>query len=517
MDFGEGTSRSVPEEDIEKSIDSEHEKESISISGGSKESSIKENEGQAKDEGVTLEEESRASNVNLAAANGNRDIMEVVIEIKKLFQSAADCGEEVSRMLEVGKLNYRSRSRISRVVSSRIWEPMGLSILSTRPFKHSQSSATRPTKNRNNPAVSENRIGIKPGNLSSTLEKLYVWEKKLYKEVKDEEKLRRIYEKKWRRLRRLDNRGAESNKIDSTRASIKQLQLKLSIVIRSVDTISSRIHKIRDDELQPQLVELIKRLIRMWKSMLECHRKQLQAILDSKTHNLRAKTGVHGHIVANATKELEIQLVNWCSCFYNWISIQKSYVEALNGWLMKWLPQEEEETEDGILPFSPSRIKAPVVFVVSNDWSNALLRVSESEVMTAMHNFAVHVHNLWESQDEEQRLKLKAEFLSRDYDQRLNTLKRDGRIQGNNLDVVSATNAGQVYQDDTRKALELARKRLEEERTKHRQIAKQVQEAASSTLETGLLPVFEALRGFISETVDAYKELRIPKEGDGGP
>lgn len=74
---------------------------------------------------------------------------------------------------------------IAAVVSSRILEPVGLSMLaSSRPFKHSQSSVTTAMRNTANPATSGNRFGMKTGSLSSTLEKLYVWEQKLYKEVK---------------------------------------------------------------------------------------------------------------------------------------------------------------------------------------------------------------------------------------------------------------------------------------------------------------------------------------------
>lgn len=70
----------------------------------------------------------------------------------------------------------------------------------------------------------------------------------------------------------------------------------------------------------------------------------------------------------------------------------------MNGWLMKSVLQEEEEKPNGAIRFSPSRIAAPAVFIVSNDWNNMpwewsqrlfALKVNtgESEVMRAMHNF----------------------------------------------------------------------------------------------------------------------------------
>lgn len=75
--------------------------------------------------------------------------------------------------------------------------------------------------------------------------------------LQDEERLRIIYEKKCRKLRALDGRGAEASKIDATRASIRKLLTKINICIRAVDCMSGRIHKLRDEELQPQLTELI--------------------------------------------------------------------------------------------------------------------------------------------------------------------------------------------------------------------------------------------------------------------
>lgn len=55
----------------------------------------------------------------------------------------------------------------------------------------------------------------------------------------------------------MDNRGAESSKIDATQASIRKLLTKINVCIKAVDGISSRIHKLRDEELQPQVTDLI--------------------------------------------------------------------------------------------------------------------------------------------------------------------------------------------------------------------------------------------------------------------
>lgn len=46
--------------------------------------------------------------------------------------------------------------------------------------------------------------------------------------------------------------------MDKTRAAVKDLYARILIAIRSAESISKRIQKLRDEELQPQIVELLK-------------------------------------------------------------------------------------------------------------------------------------------------------------------------------------------------------------------------------------------------------------------
>jgi uncharacterized protein YabE (DUF348 family) len=66
-----------------------------------------------------------------------------------------------------------------------------------------------------------------------------------------------MYEKQCKRLKILDDRGAESSKIDATQASVRKLLTKINVCIRAVDAISSKIHRLRDEELEPQITKLI--------------------------------------------------------------------------------------------------------------------------------------------------------------------------------------------------------------------------------------------------------------------
>ncbi|CAL9041094.1 protein ROLLING AND ERECT LEAF 2-like isoform X1 [Musa acuminata AAA Group] len=441
--------------------------------------------------------------------HATRDVVDVVKEIKKQFTSAADCGEEVSKMLEGDRFPYPSRSKRFGDISSRILDPITLPV--PLPFKRQQqtnmSSVSREAGNCN----PENNDIVESGNLSSTLEKLYLWEQKLYKEVKDEEKLRIIYDKKYKHLKALHARGAEPSEINMTQVLVRKLHTKISVIIKSVDSISNRMHKIRDEELQPQLTELIQGFIRMWKTVLICHQKQLQAIVNTTSRKLVVKTRSQKESIAKATKELELELVNWYQCFNNWIGIQKSYIEALNGWLISWLPQEQEQTPDGVAPFSPGGIGAPAVYVLSNDWFHANKNISGKEVIKSMRAFIKILHILLESQEEEQRQRLEAEYLSGAYDRRLGSLQEKGRY--GHLDIVSVTKDGLEHHDDGIVELDLLRKKLDEKIYKHKEALRRIKHVASSALQTGLTPLFGALEDFTSQILRAYDGLRIPNDG----
>lgn len=69
--------------------------------------------------------------------------------------------------------------------------------------------------------------------------------------------MRLNHKKKRMRLERLDEKGAETHKIDSTRSIMMKLSTKIRIAIQVVDSISNRISKLRDEELWPELHELI--------------------------------------------------------------------------------------------------------------------------------------------------------------------------------------------------------------------------------------------------------------------
>ncbi|KAJ6346271.1 hypothetical protein OIU78_008830 [Salix suchowensis] len=227
----------------------------------------------------------------------------------------------------------------------------------------------------------------------------------------------------------------------------------------------------------------------MWNSMLDCHRNQCQAIREARGLGPigSGKKLSDDHLMV--TMRLEHELLNWTSSFSSWIGAQKGYVRSLNNWLVKCLLYEPEETPDGIVPFSPGRMGAPSVFVICNQWAQAMDRISEKEVIGAMRSFASSVFQLWEQDKLEMHQRLMA---NKDLERKVRNLDRDDQkmqkeIQALDKKIVLVVGGGNsisatgniVYQSDT----------------------------SNSSLQGSLQRIFEAMERFMADSMKAYEEL----------
>lgn len=249
---------------------------------------------------------------------------------------------------------------------------------------------------------------------------------------------------------------------------------------------------------------------RMWKAVLLCHEKQLSAIQDSKMHLIKAVTISQSNAAAVATVELERELAKWYRCFNKWISSQRSYAEALNGWLRKWLTEpevQEENTPDGAPPFSPGKLGAPPVFVISNDWLQVIEMVSKNEVLKTIDQFSKLVHEYKKTQEKEHRQKRKADHASRDYNKRREVLQRELGLS-TSLDMVAVMENTHHSHDNRVIELEKISRKKDEEKTKHVEIVKHAHLAASATLPVGLVPVLHQIVSFSQENVQKYTSIR---------
>ncbi|KAK3152266.1 hypothetical protein QOZ80_2BG0156610 [Eleusine coracana subsp. coracana] len=187
-----------------------------------------------------------------------------------------------------------------------------------------------------------------------SLDRLYEWEKRLYEEVRAGEKVRLAYEKKCDLLRSQDANGAEPYAIEKTRAAIRDLRTKLNISLTSVDNVSRRIAAVRDDELLPQLTQLVRALARMWRVIAEAHRvmkrtaDEAAALLSSSRPDtnggLRGPPPPPGPTrAAAAAGALAAELRGWRAALEAWAESQRAYAAALWGWARSCVEGGEDD------------------------------------------------------------------------------------------------------------------------------------------------------------------------------
>ncbi|TXG51942.1 hypothetical protein EZV62_021111 [Acer yangbiense] len=388
---------------------------------------------------VVAEKEQRQSTEpeSKGGQSGQRCVSEVIRQVQAQFERASESGLEVSKMFDASRFRYLDKHSVSQGCQGMIFS------LSSKMLYHAVSPSSSKT-------VPYTKLGRRQGldddvavvidsrNLTATLKKLCMWEKKLYGEVKvryfeavmitvslkfqeikpplntkrwvsiwqsktkAEEKLRILYARKCRQIRSLGAKGGESLKVDSIRTMIRTLSTQIKIAIQVIDKMSISINKLRDEELWPQINELVHRLLEMWKDMLECHRCQSQTITEAKNFDaIIASDAKLDNTHLEVAIQLKFELQNWTLNFSNWIESQKSYIRALNAWLQRCLSSESEETPDSVAPFSPGRAGAPPVFVIVYQWSQAMDRLSEKEVTEAIHGFFTSVNQLLEQHNVE--------------------------------------------------------------------------------------------------------------------
>ncbi|XP_004237412.1 protein ALTERED PHOSPHATE STARVATION RESPONSE 1 [Solanum lycopersicum] len=337
-----------------------------------------------------------------------KDFLSSIKDIEHRFFRASESGKEISRMLEASKIRVgfseaKGKSSVSAYLSSmgsgccrRVGENMSgeadhvTKVIIWKRTTSSRSSSSRNplnSKDDNDDSGSDfvEDFCMIAGSHSSTLDRVYAWERKLYDEVKTIESIRRDYDRKCNQLRHQFAKDVSAQIIDKTRSVVKDLHSRIRVALYSVDSISKRIEKMRDEELLPQILELIQGLIRMWRAMLECHHAQYITI-SLAYHAKASASSPQGETQKLIMSQLQDEVECFGLSFANWINSHTSYVEALNSWLQNCILQPRERTK-GRRAFSPRRVLAPPIFVLCRDWSTGIKSLPSEELSDAIKDF----------------------------------------------------------------------------------------------------------------------------------
>ncbi|CAL9206605.1 protein ALTERED PHOSPHATE STARVATION RESPONSE 1-like [Musa acuminata AAA Group] len=359
-----------------------------------------------------------------------KDFVSSMRDIEHRFLRAAEAGYEVSRMLETKKIRLGISSETAgKPPAFRVLAALNHVCCTGETFPKHRDSSQNVTKvitwNRSLSSLSSSsksplaaatkddvgdsssdfidEFSMISGSHSSSLERLHAWERKLYDEIKASEHIRKAYDQKCSQLRHQVAQDLSPRLIDKTRAVVKDLHSRVTVAIQSVDSISKRIENMRDEELLPQLVELIQGLIRMWKAMLECHHAQFITI--SLAYHAKTSTAAtHREAYKQALIHLQHEIEYFSYSFSNWINAHKFYVEALSAWLQKCILQPRERRKGRRTIFPPRHAISPPIFVVCNDWLAGLKSVPTEELFDSIKSIVSVIHDSFEQPIEEKQM-----------------------------------------------------------------------------------------------------------------
>ncbi|KAL9242288.1 hypothetical protein vseg_016305 [Gypsophila vaccaria] len=336
---------------------------------------------------------------------------EVIKDLESQFVIVCNAANEVSAMLEA----YRAQcltTLSTEVTAIKMLNPVALfrsasSRSSSSRFVVNSSGGSREEGYESSSDLSDDS-SMFSGSHHSTLDRLYAWEKRLYEEVRAGERVRLAYEKKCAQLRNQDVKGDDPSTVEKTRVALRDLHTRIKVSIHSIESISKRIETLRDQELQPQLLELVQGLARMWKVMAECHQMQKHTLDEAKlllagtptklnrSRRYQAFPPTEPHQLARSAANLEAELRNWRACFASWIASQRSYIHAISSWLLRCMRCEPNTSK---LPFSPRR-SAGVhpIFGICIQWTRLLDAVGEAPVLDGLDFFAAGMGSIYAQQ-----------------------------------------------------------------------------------------------------------------------
>ncbi|ESQ53228.1 hypothetical protein EUTSA_v10024607mg [Eutrema salsugineum] len=354
-----------------------------------------------------------------------KDFVSSMKDIEHKFFRASESGKEVSRMLEANKIRVGFADMTGKGSSIAFLAPLkraccrgkSYSPVSQEPLNHQvtkvivwkRTSSSRSSTSRN-PLIQTSKeehdeesgsdfmedFCMISGSHSSSLDRLYAWERKLYDEVKASEMIRKEYDRKCEQLRNQFAKDHSAKSMDKTRAAAKDLHSRIRVAIQSVDSISKRIERIRDEELQPQLLEFLQGLIRMWKAMLECHHSQYITISLAYHCRNSSKPASENALKRRILTELVEETECFGLSFVDMVNSMTCYVEALNGWLHNCVLLPQERSTRNRRPWSPRRVLAPPIFVLCRDWLAGIKSLPSDELSGSIKGFSMDMEMLGE-------------------------------------------------------------------------------------------------------------------------
>lgn len=427
----------------------------------------------------------------------HKSLGEIIRELDEYFLKASEGGKEISKFLDTSRAYLEhnfGKSKKNSYHSAKVFTALSWSWSLKSPHVCKDTVEFR---NTDEPYYR--------GSHCSTLERLYACEKRLYEEVRSGESTKRIYEKKLALLRSQESKGHEEMKINKTRTTIEILESQRLTIHQDVIRFDAEILNLKTNQLYPQLVEFSEGLMRMWRSMYECHQVQNHIVQQlNHLHNLPS-TEATSDYHQQATIQLETEIGMWYKSFCIMIKSQRRYMQTLNGWMRLSFRQLGNGIEGSLEP-------SPSISALLEKWQQALDKLPDKAASEAIKSFVRIVHAMVVQQAAEQKHRRKSERLSKRLEKKLASFQSlERKYTASTPDKLKETpNSGLDSRDplaQKRAKIDAFNRKVEDEKSKHLNSIRYTRAMTLKNLQTGLPNVFQALTSFSRDCMQEFETV----------
>ncbi|XP_024977892.1 nitrate regulatory gene2 protein isoform X1 [Cynara cardunculus var. scolymus] len=434
------------------------------------------------------------SEMPVVVSSKSKDLMEIIKELDEYFLRAAESGGKLSALLEVPTCTFPDQTASGKI------HGYGKSL---NPFFCSWSSSLRFVKLGCDGMDGIGAVdgGHISGSHCSTVERLYEWEKKLYDEVKNAESLKIEHEKKTEQLRKLELKRGDYMKTEKAKKEVEKLESRMMVSAQAIESTSQEIIKLRETELYPQLVELVKGLMCMWRSLYESHQVQMHIVQQLKyiTAPPAPSTVATTEIHRQSTLQLELEVQQWHLSFCNLVKSQRDYIQSLTGWLRLSLFQFSKN------PSSRNK-QDSAIYTLCEEWQLAVDNAPDKVASEGIKALLTVVNAIVIQQGDEQKQKRRADSYFKELE------KKTMEVRGLESKYGTGPYSGPLSRKTDRVAdkwakVEVLRAKAEEEKGKYEKSIGITRSTTLNNLQMGLPHVFQAVTGFANVWTHAFESV----------
>ncbi|KAJ1288621.1 hypothetical protein BS78_02G102000 [Paspalum vaginatum] len=420
---------------------------------------------------------------------------DVLRKLDDHFLKAYEGAHEVSKMLEAARMHYHSN-----FAETRGFVDHSARVMQVITWNRSFKGIPQPQNVKNEMDDDEWETH------ATVLDKLLAWEKKLCHEVKEFEVIKVTYQRKLAVLNRKKQRGVSSSSIEKTKSIVSHLHTKYIVDLQTMESTVAEIDRLRDQQLYPKLLELVKGMWHMWDIMYAHHKAQLRIITDLKASDISVASRETSEQHHERTVQLWHVVQEWHTQFDKFTTYQKEYVGSLYSWIkLNLIPIDTNLKPNSSQPHEAS----PPIKRLLRAWHDILEKLPDNSTKKAIHTFAEVVNTILVHQEDELKLRIRMEETRRDLEKKGRQF--DDWAQKNwdrGASIPDGDNPVRADPAAERKAVvdrvENALKDLEE---KHRTQCRVVRDKSLSLLRSNLPELFSAVSEFSVQSAGYFKGL----------